>query len=144
MELDLPNVKVKTKGQVVIPKQYRDALGIDDGDMVKVELVSGKLIYTPLQITTAPPAVKLNLKEQQALSRAQGKIETIQTDTVNSKGLTKDEADVAVKVGLIAEDQKYWWLEEWQRGEREVDRNYEKGDYVEHDNPEEFLKSLPS
>ena len=38
---------------------------------------------------------------------------------LNSKGLTEAEVNVAAKAGLIDPEQKYWWLESWQKGERE-------------------------
>ena len=53
------------------------------------------------------------------LARAKDKIKTINEDLLNSKGLTEAEANVAAKVGLIDSEQKYWWLESWQEGERE-------------------------
>lgn len=140
----MPHAKVNSQGQITIPKPVREALKIKSGDLVEVVVKNGKGMFMPTRLVAEVPAAKLTVKEQQSLSRVKKKIEAIQTDVINSKGLTKDEADVAAKVGLIAEDQKYWWLEEWQKGEREVERNYEKGDYVEYDNAEEFLKSLPS
>jgi len=33
-----------------------------------------------------------------------------------AKGLTRDEAAVAAKAGLIEPDQRYWRTEEWQKG----------------------------
>lgn len=44
-----------------------------------------------------------------------------------SIGLTREEADVAAKAGLIDPDQKYWWLEDWQKGEREAERDIQEG-----------------
>ncbi|MCK4618216.1 hypothetical protein KAT45_04845, partial [Candidatus Aerophobetes bacterium] len=58
-------------------------------------------------------------KEQEILSRAKKKIGQIQKDILHSQGLTKEEAKVASKVGLIDPDQAWWWVEEWQKGERE-------------------------
>ena len=51
--------------------------------------------------------------------RAADKIKTINEDMLNSKGLTEAEVNVAAKAGLIDPEQKYWWLESWQKGERE-------------------------
>jgi hypothetical protein len=65
--------------------------------------------------------------EQKALARAKKKIAAIQRDLANSKGLTREEVDVAAKAGLIDPDQRYWWTEEWQEGEREAERDIEAG-----------------
>ena len=51
-------------------------------------------------------------------------------------------ADVAAKAGLIDPDQRWWWTEEWQEGEREVERDIKAGRGQVFDTPGEFLKSL--
>ena len=48
------------------------------------------------------------------------KITKIQTDQKNSIGLTKKEAQIAVKLGLIDKDQVWYWLEHWQKDERKA------------------------
>ena len=58
---------------------------------------------------------------------AKDKIKTINEDMLNSKGLTEAEANVAAKAGLIDPEQKYWWLESWQKGEREAERDDREG-----------------
>ena len=70
---------------------------------------------------------KLSAKEQRTLARAKKKITAIQEDLVNSNGLASEEVEVAAKVGLIDPDQKYWWTEEWQEGEREAERDIRAG-----------------
>ena len=67
--------------------------------------------------------VKNKLEEQRILARAKDKIKTINEDMLNSKGLTEAEVNVAAKAGLIDPEQKYWWLESWQKGEREAERD---------------------
>ncbi len=52
---------------------------------------------------------------------AQKKIRAINEDIAHSKGLSPVEVEVAAKVGLIDAEQKYWWREEWQKGEREAE-----------------------
>ena len=66
---------------------------------------------------------ELSKREQRILARAKDKIKTINEDMLNSKGLTEAEASVAAKAGLIDSEQKYWWLESWQKGEREAERD---------------------
>ena len=81
---------------------------------------------------------------QQELARAKKKIQAINEDVLNSEGLTEDEADAAIEAGLIAADQKYWWLEDWQKRHRKAEEDIKKGCVKEFDSPEAFLKSLPS
>lgn len=61
---------------------------------------------------------ELSKREQRILARAKDKIKTVNEDMLNSKGLTEAEANAAAKAGLIDPEQKYWWLESWQKGER--------------------------
>lgn len=123
----MPLVKVKTKGQITIPKKVRDRLGILEGDMVEIDVEGGKGVILPRRVVAAAPTPRLSAKEQRALTRAQKKIAAIQKDLVKSKGLTREEVEVAGKVGLIDPDQKYWWTEEWQKGEREAEQDHRAG-----------------
>jgi len=45
---------------------------------------------------------------------------------MDSEGLTHEEADVAARVGLIDPEQKYWWLEDWQKDEREAHKEVQE------------------
>jgi len=45
--------RIGPNGEVVIPKQVRDALGIAPGDRLVVEIDGGKVIVTPVQARTA-------------------------------------------------------------------------------------------
>lgn len=66
-------------------------------------------------------------KELETIKR---KIKAIQENLIDSEGLTRREADIAAKAGLVAEDQKWWWTEEWQTGEREVEADIRTGRIV--------------
>jgi len=55
------------------------------------------------------------------------KIKKIQQDLAHSKGLTRDEIMTAIKLGLINKDQVWWWIEEWQKGEREAQKEINEG-----------------
>lgn len=54
------------------------------------------------------------------------KINKIQIDHANSKGLTQEEAEIAVKLGLIDEEQIWFWLEDWQKDERKSNVELER------------------
>ena len=99
------------------------------------------MLTLPKRVVTAV-ALKLSAKEQAALPRAKKKIAAIRKDLINSKGLTRDEVDVAAKAGLIDTDQRYWWTEEWQEGEREAERDIRVGRVETFETPEEFLAHL--
>jgi AbrB family looped-hinge helix DNA binding protein len=123
----MPLVRVKTKGQITLPKQIRDELDLSEGDMVEIDIENGCAVIMPRRVVAAIPTPKLSAKEQQALTRAQKKVTAINENMIASKGLTQDEANAAAKVGLIDPDQKYWWLEEWQKGEREAEQDIKDG-----------------
>ncbi len=39
-------VKVTRKGQVTLPKEFRDSLGVEEGDMLYVTVEGGKVVYS--------------------------------------------------------------------------------------------------
>ena len=123
----MPLARIKTKGQITIPKKVREALGLAEGDLIEVDVENGKGVFMPRRVIAAAPAVKLSAREQKALVRARKKIQLIGEDLINSKGLTSAEAGVAAKAGLIDPDQRYWWTEEWQEGERQAERDSREG-----------------
>ena len=120
----MPAVRIGPKHQVTIPQPVREALNLSAGDFLDAAAEGGRIVLTPLQLSAKAPAPRLTAFEQKVLFRARTKIERIRRDLVRAKGLTREEADVAAKSGLIQPDQRYWWTEEWQKGERaaEADR----------------------
>jgi len=42
--------KIHRKGQVTLPTKFRDIVGIAEGDMVEMSVVSGKIVITPTLI----------------------------------------------------------------------------------------------
>ena len=123
----MPLVKVGPRHQITIPQQVRKAVGIEAGDMLEVQVQRGQLIIVPQLLVSRKPTAKLSAEEQELLVTARGKIQAINDDMLNSTGLTREEADAAAAAGLIDAEQKYWWLEEWQEGEREAARDERDG-----------------
>ena len=48
----MPEVTVSSKGQIVLPRKFREALGINEGERLRVSLVDGRIIIVP---THSPP-----------------------------------------------------------------------------------------
>jgi hypothetical protein len=89
------------------------------------------------------PAERLTPKEQRLLERAKAKIDQINDDLASAKGLTRDEAKVAAKAGLIDPEQAWWWLEPWQKREREAERDLRAGKLIgPFDTAEEAIRAL--
>jgi AbrB family looped-hinge helix DNA binding protein len=138
----MPLVKIGHRHQITIPKEVFDTLRLEPGDVLEVVAQEGKAILIPKQVIPKAPTPRLSTQEQQLLWSAKEKIAAIQHDLLNSVGLTREEADVAAKAGLIDPEQKYWWLEDWQQGEREAERDFVEGRFDEFESPEDFLKAL--
>ncbi len=117
-------VRIGPKHQVTSPNEVFEARKLDVGDFLDATARGGQIVLTPKHFAAKAPAPSLSPAEQRTLTRAKAKIERIQLDLVRSKGLTTDETQVAARVGLIDPDQRYWWTESWQKGERaaEADR----------------------
>ena len=123
----MPFVKIGPKHQITIPKQIFSSLELKAGDFVEVMIQGGKVMLIPKQITEKPPVPKLSEREQGLLNSAKAKIAAINKNMLNANGLTKAEADVAAKVGLIDPEQRWWWTEEWQKGERQAGADIKAG-----------------
>ena len=123
----MPIVKVRDRHQITIPKAVAEQLSLEPGDLLEVGVREGKGFFVPRRSVPVAPAPKLSAKEQRVVETARQKIAAIQKDLQRAKGLTPVEADVAAKVGLIDPEQKWWWLESWQEGEREAERDIEAG-----------------
>jgi AbrB family looped-hinge helix DNA binding protein len=50
-------VRVKQKGQVTIPADIREALGLDEGDLVEVACKGQRIVLTPKEVVDRHPAV---------------------------------------------------------------------------------------
>lgn len=140
----MPVVKIGPKHQVTIPKEIFDQLHLKPGDFLEAITQQGKVVMVPKQLTARAPAPSLSKKEQVDLSQAQEKIKQIQKGILQSQGLTQEEIKVACKVGLIDPDQAWWWAEEWQKGEREAERDIKQGKVKEFSKVGDLIKDLHS
>jgi len=78
-------------------------------------------------LVTKTGVIPLSKDGQRILKSAKAKMDKIKQNIVHSKGLTEQEIAIAVKVGLIDKDQTWWWTEEWQKGEREAQKETTAG-----------------
>ena len=140
----MPHVKIGPNRQVTIPKDIFQSLGLEVGDILEATIENGRVIYIPKEVIEKAPAPKLTATEQKLLKTVQKKIKAIQTDITSAKGLTNKELAVAVKARLIDPEQQYWWREEWQRGEREAQKEIAAGETEEFTSTQEFIQALNS
>ena len=115
-------IKVRPRRQVTIPKEIFNKLHLEEGDFVEAKTEDQKIVLVPKKLVTKPSIIPLTKEEQNLLKKAKTKMDKIRQDLAHSKGLTEKEINVAVKVGLIDPDQAWWWIEEWQKGERETQK----------------------
>lgn len=135
--------KVGPKHQVTIPRDVFDTLKLEVGDLLEAGVDQGKIVLVPKRLADKAPAVALTAQEQRLATSARKKIAQIRKDLVRSKGLTLGEANVAADAGLIAHDQIWWWTEEWQKGEREVEAGLKAGKTIgSFTNADELIASL--
>jgi AbrB family looped-hinge helix DNA binding protein len=123
-------VKVRPRRQVTIPKEIFNKLHLEEGDFIEARAEDQKIVLVPKKLVTKADVIPLNKEEQKILKKAHAKIEKIKQDMARSKGLSEEEIAVAVKVGMIDRDQAWWWTEEWQKSEREVQKEINQGKFM--------------
>lgn len=120
-------VKVRPRRQVTIPKEIFNKLHLEEGDFIEAKAEDQRIVLVPKKLVTKTDIIPLSKEEQKVLKKTRVKIEKIKQDMVHSKGLSEDEIAVAVKVRIIDPDQAWWWTEEWQKGEREAQKEITEG-----------------
>lgn len=138
----MATTRVGPKHQVTIPKEVFDRLRLEVGDLLEAEVERGKIVLSPKRLVEKAPAAKLSKGEQQVVLRARRKVEQIRKDPIHSRGLTRQEAELAAKVGLIDKHQVWWWLEEWQKGERQAERDIRRGKVKGFETVEDLIDDL--
>jgi len=97
---------------------HKNLSGLAEKEGKSVSLIVTELLQQALE-NRASRSRKLEIIRQ--------KIEAIQQDLSQAVGLTQEEAEIAAEVGLIANEQKWWWTEAWQEGEREAEEDIKAG-----------------
>jgi AbrB family looped-hinge helix DNA binding protein len=140
---EMPLRKVRKFYQVSLPARLSKKFGIVEGDYVEMEETEDGILVKPVTVTERVPAARLTPKEQRILEKARAKMAKIKVDLASAKGLTKEEARVAAKAGLIDPEQAWWWLELWQKKERDAEADVKAGRVSgPFENVEELIKDL--
>lgn len=126
-EVRAPLRKVRKFYQVSLPTKLSRKFGIAEGDYVEMEEVKSGILVKPVSVAARVSAVRLTSEEQRLLKKATDKVVKLNLALTSAKGLTKDEALVAAKAGLIDSAQIWWWLESWQKREREAEEDIRAG-----------------
>jgi len=134
-------VKVRPRRQVTIPKEIFNKLHLEEGDFIEAKAEDQKIVFVPKKLVTKADVIPLSKEDQKTLKKAKSKIDRIKQDLAHSKGLNEEEIAVAARVGLIDSDQAWWWTEEWQKGEREAQKEINQGKLMGPFNTVEQFKS---
>ena len=138
-------IKVRPRRQVTIPKEIFNKLHLQAGDFIEAKAEDQKIVLVPKKLVTKTDVVPLSKEQQKILKKTQAKIEKIKQDMAHSKGLSEEEISVAVKVGIIDPDQAWWWTEDWQKGEREAQREINEGKFMgPFSTVEQFKRAIES
>ncbi len=138
----MATTKIGPKHQVTIPKDVFEALHLEIGDILDAQMERGRVVLVPKKLVEKAPVPELTVKERRVLLRVRQKIDRIRRDLASARGLNAEEADLAARVGLIDKDQRWWWTEEWQKGEREAENDIRRGRTKAFANTEALLKDL--
>ena len=68
----MPVVRVIRHGQITLPKEFRDTLGIDEGQMLEAELENSRIVLKPLAFEER--GAVLSSKGKQKVKEALGDI----------------------------------------------------------------------
>ena len=140
----MSTTRIKDRFQVTIPKEIRRQTGCKVGDLLDISLQEGRIVLTPQRLFTKPVVARLSDDARRLLSRVQEKMERITSDHVNSKGLTREEIEVAVKVGLIDPEESWWWGEDWQKEERQASKDIDEGQISEPAEGKKLISQINS
>ena len=132
----MSTVRIGPSRQVTLPADVLEKLDLGEGDTLEAEVREGRLVLTPKSAGMLAP------EERKLLQQARRKIARIRKDLGRSKGLTPAEADLAARAGLIQKDQRWWWTEAWQGGERQVEQDLKAGRVKVFESANELLHDL--
>ena len=89
-------IRVSSKRKITVPEDVSRMAGLEVGDVLDVEVEHGKIVLTPKVSCGDTKSAALSLDEKELLVCALQKIDTINNDPLNSRGLDAEEIAVAV------------------------------------------------
>lgn len=60
----MPVIKVIRNGQITLPKEFRDALGVKEGDILEAEMKDNQMVLKPKTLIDKIPESEFELSEQ--------------------------------------------------------------------------------
>src|SRR5574340_317357 len=63
-EMRMPVIKVIRNGQITLPKEFRDALGVKEGDILEAEMKENQMVLKPKILIDKIPESKFELSEK--------------------------------------------------------------------------------
>ncbi len=117
--------------QITLPETVLQELPAAVGDLLEIETRGGMIVMRPV---TSGEVSALTPDENDRLGVVRRRIERIRSDLASAPGLSAGEAKLAVRAGLIAEDERWWWQEGWLAKEREAEREIREGRIEVFDN----------
>ncbi len=133
--MTIVKVNITNEGHIPIGPEVLARVYMQAGDEVEIEPVTrGVLLIKSRSLA----------QEETRLAQVKQKMARIRDDLAAAEGLTLDELLLAAQYNLIDPDQGYWWSEEWQAGEREVEQEKETGQVMAFENVDALLADLHS
>ncbi len=62
--MGMPVIKVIRNGQITLPKEFRDALGVKEGDILEAEMKENQMVLKPKILIDKIPESEFELSEQ--------------------------------------------------------------------------------
>ena len=89
----MPVIRVIRNGQITLPKEFRDALGVKEGDILEAEMKENQMVLKPKILIDKIPESEFELSEQ-GKKKVKEAFENIKRGTVkkfdNVEDLIKD------------------------------------------------------
>ncbi len=128
-------VNITGEGHIPLGPEVLARVYMWAGDEVEIEPVTrGVLLIKSRSLA----------QEEARLSQVRRKMARIRDNLAAAEGLTLDEILLAAQYNLIDPEQGYWWSEEWQVGEREVEQERETGQVAAFESVDALLADLHS
>lgn len=128
-------VSITDEGHIPVGPKVLARVYMRAGDEIEIEPVArGVLLIKSRSLA----------QEETRLTQIRQKMARIRQGLATAEGLTLDDLLLAAQYDLIDPEQGYWWSEEWQAGEREVEQEKETGQVAAFESVDALLADLHS